>query len=58
MYDTLLHIGDALAIVGFAMLVYYFANKKKRTLFEDVLLVFSLCGLIADITFTSYWLWH
>lgn len=53
---TLLHIGDAIAIFGFAFLVYYFWTKPKRTRYEDVLLLFSIGGLIADIFFTLMWI--
>ena len=45
-------VGDVLAIPGFIMLVIYFANLKTYTAFEIVLLIFSACGLLADLSFT------
>lgn len=54
--QLLSHYGDFVAIFGFAMLVFYFASKKVRTPFENVLFAFSIGGLIADIVFTLDWL--
>lgn len=53
---TLLHMGDALAIIGFALLIRYFLQKTHRTKEETVLLCFSIAGLVADVVFTTCWL--
>ena len=45
-------IGDVLAIPGFAMLVVYFTTMQGHTTQEIILLIFSACGLTADILFT------
>ncbi len=54
--QLLSHFGDFVAIFGFAMLVFYFVSKAKRTIFENLLLIFSIGGLIADIIFTIDWI--
>jgi len=48
--------GDILAIPGFTLLVWHFASIPERTLFETVLLLFSIGGLIADLAFTTHYL--
>ena len=50
------HIGDILAIPFFALLTYYFFNKIKKTLLEQILLLFSATALVMDILFTYQWL--
>lgn len=46
--------GDVLAIFGFALAVYYFWQKPKRTLLENLLFLFVLAGLVVDTTLTVY----
>jgi hypothetical protein len=56
MIKNIEHYGDILAIPFFIMLSYYFINKKEKTLFEYILMLFSIIGAIADIYFTSRFL--
>ena len=44
-------IGDTLAIPFFIFMIYYFTNKKNKTIFEKLLYLFSIIGLIADSLF-------
>lgn len=44
--------GDILAIPMFALSFNYFYKIKNRTLTEELLMLFSFIGLIADILFT------
>ena len=44
-------IGDTLAIPFFIFIIYYFTNKKNKTIFEKLLYLFSIIGLIADSLF-------
>ena len=44
-------IGDCIAIPFFAIMIYYFNNKKYKTNFEKLLYLFSIVGLIADLLF-------
>lgn len=46
------HIGDILAIPFFLLSFYYFYSIENRNLLENVLLLFSFGGFIADIIFT------
>jgi hypothetical protein len=48
----LVHIADIAAIPLFALTVYYFYNIRNKTFIEYILLLFSLCGLIIDASFT------
>jgi len=48
----IVNIGDMLAIPFFGLCVYYFYNLHNRTLLEDILLVFSFLGFVADVLFT------
>lgn len=54
--NNLSHIGDILAIPLFALLIYYFYNKKNNIQMghniENILYLFAIIGLIADIYFT------
>jgi len=53
----LARLGDTLAIPLFAALIYYFWNlseERPLTLFEKVLFVFAIGGLIADLIFVFY----
>jgi hypothetical protein len=56
MISELVHIGDILAIPFFILLSYYFIKKKNKTILEYILLIFSLCGVVADIMFTVNYL--
>ena len=56
MIKNIEHYGDILAIPFFIMLSYYFINKKEKTLFEYILMLFGIIGTIADIYFTSRFL--
>ena len=56
--STWLHIGDAVAIIGFALLLRYFCAKPRPWTKEETLLVlFCAGGLVADTVFTAHWLW-
>jgi len=46
-------LGDILAIPLFALLAYYFYKKEKRTDLENVLFLFAVVGLVADVFFTG-----
>lgn len=46
------HIGDIIAIPFFALFIYYFYNINNRNIIENILFLFSVCGLIADLFFT------
>jgi hypothetical protein len=46
------HIGDILAIPFFALMVFYFYNIENKNTTENILYIFSICGLILDILFT------
>ena len=48
----IVHVGDMLAIPLFALLTYYFYNKKNKTNIEKILYIFAITGLIADTYFT------
>lgn len=57
MKSDISHYGDILAIPFFLLLVVYFYKKKNRTDIENILLLFSIAGLILDIIFTSIYLY-
>ncbi len=46
------HIGDIIAIPFFILLVHYFYNLKNKNIIENILFLFSLGALIADLFFT------
>jgi len=46
--------GDIIAIPLFALSTYYFAMKQKRNHIENMLLLFSAGGFLAD----SYWTYY
>jgi hypothetical protein len=50
------HIGDLIAIPFFCLLIYYFYNKREKTIIENILFLFSIGGLIADLLFTFFFL--
>lgn len=50
------HIGDILAIPLFFLTATYFYKIKNKTPIEYVLLTFSICGFILDISFTVMFL--
>lgn len=52
--ENLAAYGDALAIVGFTLLVVYFYRKKSKTTFEKVLYLFAFLGLLVDSYLTAY----
>jgi len=54
--DKLINIADIVAIPVFLLLVFYFFKKQNKTVFEYVLLIFVLLGLIIDVCFTIYFL--
>lgn len=56
--QTLPAYGDALAIIGFGMLVFYFYKKEKRSRFENILYLFVCIGLIVDTFLTIYRIYH
>ena len=47
-------IADILAAPFFFLLSYYFYLKKNKTIFEKILFLFALSGLIIDSYFTIY----
>jgi hypothetical protein len=51
-----LHIGDAVAILGFALLLRYFWVMPRWSTQEYVLVLFCAGGLLADVIFTAHWL--
>jgi hypothetical protein len=44
--------GDILAIPFFLLLVIYFHEKENKTIFEYILYLFSISGLLLDSYFT------
>jgi len=50
------HIGDILAIPFFAWLSFYYYRIPNRTNEENILLAFSVGGLVADLIFTTNFL--
>ena len=56
--QNLANYGDILAIPFFMLLVRYFYNIKNRTFMENLLLLFSVAALFADILFTSIFIFH
>ena len=50
--ENLSHYGDIIAIPFFGLLVYYFYSKAYRSVFENILLIFSIGGFVLDILYT------
>ena len=50
--ENLRSYGDILAIPFFLLLTIYFYNIERRSFTENILLLFSIGGLVADILFT------
>jgi hypothetical protein len=50
--ENLSSYGDILAIPFFLLLTIYFYNIERRSVTENILLLFSIGGLLADILFT------
>ena len=50
--ENLSSYGDILAIPFFLLLTIYFYNIERRSFTENILLLFSIGGLVADILFT------
>ena len=50
--ENLTSYGDILAIPFFLLLTIYFYNIERRSATENILLLFSIGGLLADILFT------
>ena len=48
----IVNIADLLAIPMFVLMIYYFSKKTNRNLIENILLLFSIVGLIVDLYFT------
>ncbi len=48
--------GDLLAIPFFALSFYYFYNLEDKTNLENILMFFSLAGLILDCLFSAIFL--
>lgn len=53
---SLPHLGDIVAIPGFALLIWYFSQIPERTDFEGLLLVFVTGAFLADVIFTYLYL--
>lgn len=49
---SLPHLGDIVALPGFALLIWYFSQIPEKTDLEWLLLVFVTGAFIADILFT------
>lgn len=45
----LFRIADVFAVFGFSLMIWYFCNKKKRNLTENLLLTFGIIGFFFDI---------
>lgn len=56
MFKDLVHYGDILAVPCFFIAFIYFYQKKNKTLLEIFLMLFVLCGFIADFIFTYLFL--
>lgn len=56
--QNLANYGDILAIPFFMLLVRYFYNIKNRTFIENLLLLFSVTALLADILFTCIFIFY
>ncbi len=56
MIKNIANYGDILAIPMFLLAIYYFYKIKNKTVIEYILLIFSICGFIADILFTVMFL--
>ena len=52
----MVHITDMSGIVFCLLLVIYFSRIKNRTPMENFLLVVSVIGLLADGTYTLFYL--
>ena len=52
MKKNIIHYGDLIAVPFFILMIYYFINKKNRTIIENLLLMFSIGGFIADLYFS------
>lgn len=48
--------GDILAIPMFLLSSYYFYKKENRNSIENLLLIFSIVGFMADVYFTFIFL--
>ena len=46
------HYADIIAIPFWIIAVYYFCSIERRNTIEDLLLFFTVCGLILDTIFT------
>lgn len=46
-------LGDLLAIPFFALSFYYFYTLEHKTTLENILMLFSLAGLILDCIFSA-----
>lgn len=46
------HLGDIVAIPGFALLIWYFSQIQEKTDFEWLLFFFVTGAFLADIFFT------
>lgn len=49
---NLSHYGDIIAIPFFALLTYYFYTIEHKSLFENILFLFSISGFVVDILYT------
>jgi hypothetical protein len=54
--QQMVHITDMSGIVFCLLLVIYFSRIKNRTPMENFLLVVSVIGLLADGTYTLFYL--
>jgi hypothetical protein len=55
MFKNISHIGDIIAIPFFFMIFIYFYNIQNRDNIENLILIFSIVALFADILFTYLW---
>jgi hypothetical protein len=52
LFNNSTYYGDIFAIPFFTLGIYYFYSIKKKTIFEYILLLACVLGLICDIFFT------
>jgi hypothetical protein len=55
MFKNISHIGDIIAIPFFILIVVYFYSIHNRDNIENLILIFSVGALFADILFTYLW---
>ena len=54
--EEVIHYADVLAIPLFFLAFIYFLRKQNKTVIEYILMLFVLCGLLLDLTFSYQFL--